>query len=76
MNNDKNKIKDNLYDLYAMYNQYKLLFNFWKQNQSMKTRDEIMDRFNYIKKNKINQRNELETLMWVIGEDKKHEFNY
>lgn len=63
------KIKDNLYDLYASYNQHKLLYAFWKQNRQMKTKDEIKDRFDYIKKNKINQRNELETLMWVLGED-------
>lgn len=65
----KGVIKDNLYDLYDLYNQHKLLFKFWKQNRSIKTKEEIKDRINYIIKNKIKQRNEIETLLWVIGED-------
>ena len=65
----KGVIKDNLYDLYDSYNQHKLLFEFWKQNRSIKTKEEIKDRINYIIKNKIKQRNEIETLLWVIGED-------
>lgn len=65
----KGVIKDNLYDLYDSYNQHKLLFEFWKQNRAIKTKEEIKDRINYIIKNKIKQRNEIETLLWVIGED-------
>lgn len=65
----KGVIKDNLYDLYDSYNQHKLLFEFWKQNRDIKTKEEIKDRINYIIKNKIKQRNEIETLLWVIGED-------
>lgn len=66
-------IKDNLYDLYASYHQHKLLFEFWKQNNSIKTKEEVEQRLEYIKKNKIKQRNELETLLWVLGEDNKIE---
>jgi len=66
---DKNIIRDNLYDLYDSYNQHKLLFEFWKQNHTIKTKKEMKDRIDYIIKNKIKQRNEIETLLWVIGED-------
>lgn len=63
------EIKDNLYDLYSVYQQYKALFNYYQQNKSMKTRDEISNRIEYIKKNKIKQKSELETLLWVLGLD-------
>lgn len=63
------EIKDNLYDLYSVYQQYKALFNYYQQNKSMKTRDEISERIEYIKKNKIKQKSELETLLWVLGLD-------
>lgn len=63
------EIKDNLYDLYSVYQQYKALFNYYKQNKSMKTREEISERIEYIKKNKIKQKNELETLFWVLNID-------
>lgn len=61
------EIKDNLYDLYSVYQQYKALFNYYQQNKSMKTREEISERIEYIKKNKIKQKNELETLLWVLN---------
>lgn len=63
------EIKDNLYDLYSVYKQYKALFNYYQQNKSMKTREEISERIEYIKKNKIKQKNELETLFWVLNID-------
>lgn len=63
------EIKDNLYDLYSVYQQYKALFNYYQQNKSMKTREEISERIEYIKKNKIKQKNELETLFWVLNID-------
>lgn len=62
------EIKDNLYDLYALYRQHKALFEFWQSFQGMKSVDDIKERIEYIKKHKIKQRNELETLLWVIGE--------
>ncbi len=61
-------IKDNLFCLYDSYNQHKLLFNYYQANKDMKTKQEIKERIEYIKKNKIKQRDELSTLMWVIGE--------
>lgn len=63
------EIKDNLYDLYSVYQQYKALFNYYQQNKSMKTREEMSERIEYIKKNKIKQKNELETLLWVLNID-------
>ena len=63
-----NQIKDNLYDLYGSYNQHKLLFKFWKDHKDIKGKDEILERVEYIKKNKLKQRNELETLLWVLNE--------
>ena len=64
----KGDIKDNLYDLYASYNQHKKLFEFWQAFQGMKNVNEIKERIQYIKKYKVKQRNELETLLWVINE--------
>lgn len=63
-----NEIKDNLFDLYASYHQHKALFEFYQQNKKMRTVEEIKERIEYIKKNKVKQRNELEVLMWVIKE--------
>lgn len=60
------EIKDNLYDLYASYSQHKALFEYYQQNKSMRTKEEIAERIEYIKKNKISQRNELESLLWVL----------
>lgn len=67
MNNDG--IKDNLHDLYASYGQHKQLFEFWKKYQHIKSEEDIRARIEYLKKNpKINQRTELETLLWLICE--------
>ncbi len=63
------KIQDNLKPLYSCYAQYKLLFDFYQGNKSMRSKEEIQERIEYLKKNpKINQRNELESLMWVLNE--------
>lgn len=71
MRNDE--IKNSLYPLYDVYHQYKLLFEFWKSFQGMKSVNEIKERITYLTKHKVKQRNELETLLWVIGE--MHEEN-
>ena len=63
-----NETKDNLYDLYASYKQHKQLYEFWKKYRKIKNEDEIRERIEYLKKNKIKQRNELETLMWILNE--------
>ena len=73
MNND---IKDNLYDLYASYNHHKALFNFWKKYKNIKNEDDIRERMEYLKKNKVKQRNELETLLWVLKEVDYEENQY
>lgn len=65
----KDEIKDNLYDLYSVYHQYKLLFEFWKKYQNIKNEDDIRERLEYLKRNpKIMQRTELETLLWLLNE--------
>ena len=64
-----------MYDLYASYNQHKLLFEFYKDHQNVKGIDEIKNRIEYITKNKIKQRDEISTLLWVIGES-SDEINY
>lgn len=61
------EIKDSTSDLWRLVDQHKSLFEYYKQNKSMRTREEIKQRIEYIKKNKISQRNELESLMWVLG---------
>lgn len=61
-------IKDNLFDLYASYRQHKMLFDYYQANKDMKTKQEIKERIEYIKKNKLQQRDELSTLMWVLGQ--------
>lgn len=65
---EKKNIKENLFDLYSSYHQHIQLFEYWKHNKNLKTRDEILERIKYIQENKINQRNEIETLLWVLGE--------
>ena len=71
------KIKDTLYPLFDAYSQYKALYEYWyehehnkdkyKEEEPLKTRQELVDRINFIKKNKVNQRNEIETLLWVMS---------
>ena len=71
-----NEIKDNLYDLYASYRQHKQLFEFWKKYQNIKNEAEIRERIEYLKKNKIKQRNELETLLWILNEVDNEKIEY
>lgn len=67
MSNDN--IKDNMYALYEVYSQYKLLYNFYQKYKSIKNEDDIRERIEYLKKNpKITQRTELETLLWIMNE--------
>lgn len=65
------RIKGNLCDLYACANQYKLLFNYYEQHKNLKSEQEIEQRINYILKNKIKQKDEISTLLWVIGKNRK-----
>lgn len=61
------EIKDNMFDLYALYNQHVRLFNFYKARKKMKSEDEILDRIKYISKHHVKQKNEIEALLWVLG---------
>lgn len=66
---NKDNIKDNMYALYEVYNQYKLLYNFYQKYKSIKNEEDIKERIEYLKKNpKCKQRSEIECLMWVISE--------
>lgn len=66
-----NNIKDNMYDLWNMVNQYKALYNFYQSFKNMKNADDIRERIEYLKKNPgCKQRDELSTLLWVIDEVK------
>lgn len=72
-------VKDNLYDLWSVMNQYKYLYNYyWERENSglkIKTRKQIEDRIRYIIKHKVKQQGEIETLLWVIGVNSIDEIN-
>lgn len=65
----KDNIKDNLYALYEVYSQYKLLYAFYQENKDIKSANDIKDRIEYLKKNpKCKQKTEIECLLWILGE--------
>ena len=65
------KIQDNLKPLYSCYAQYKMLYGYFQENKSMRSKEEIQERIEYLKKTpKRIQRTELETLLWLISEVK------
>ena len=66
-----NKIKDNLFDLYSLVQQHKALYEYYQKHKSIKSELEIQQRIDYILKNKIKQKDEVSTLLCVIGKDKK-----
>ena len=66
-----NKIKDNLFDLYTLVHQHKALYEYYQKHESIKSEIEIKERIEYILKHKIKQKDEVSTLLWVIGKDKK-----
>lgn len=62
-------IQDNLRPLYNCYAQYKMLFDYYQDNKTMRSKEEIKERIEYLKNNpKISQRTELETLLWLVSE--------
>ena len=64
-----NNIKDNMYALYEVYNQYKLLYNFYQKYKSIRNEKDIRERMEYLKKNpKCKQKTEIETLLWLLNE--------
>ena len=66
---NKEEIKDNMYALYEVYSQYKLLYNFYQKYKSIKNEEDIRERIEYLKKNpKCKQRTELERLLRLLGE--------
>ena len=66
---NKDSIKDNMYALYEVYNQYKLLYNFYQKYKSIKNEEDIRERIEYLKQNpKCSMRTELETLLWLLNE--------
>lgn len=66
---NKDNIKDNLYALYEVYSQYKLLYAFYQENKDIKSANDIKDRIEYLRKNpKCKQKTEIECLLWILGE--------
>ena len=55
--------------LYRYYKSYKFLYDYWEENKRERrvSDQEMKDRINYILKNKINQRDEISTLCWILG---------
>lgn len=78
MSRNDSGITPNLYALYDVYKFYKFLYDYWNTHQyDRKVSDEeIKSRIEYILKNKINQRDEISTLCWVLGEPDVREINY
>ncbi len=65
----KDNIKDNMYALYEVYSQYKLLYAFYQENKDIKSANDIKDRIEYLRKNpKCRQKTEIECLLWILGE--------
>lgn len=63
------KIQDNLKPLYSCYAQYKMLYDYYQDNKIMRSKEEIVERIEYLKKNpKCRQKTELECLLWLISE--------
>ena len=62
-------IKDNMYDLHALYRQHKNLFEYWQEHKKLKSESEIRARIQYILKNKVAQKDEISALLWVLGDD-------
>ena len=64
------QIQDNLKPLYRCYSQYKMLYDYYQQNKTIKSREEIQERLEYLRKNpKCNQKDEINTLLWILGEE-------
>lgn len=64
---DDNGIKYGLYDLYSVYNNYKKLHEAYFGNVGkLKRREQILARAKYVLKHGLKQKDELETLIWVL----------
>ena len=68
-----NRINLTLHCLYDLYKQHKLLFEFYMNHKDLKGEEEIRERIKYILKNKVKQKDEVSTLMWVLGENNENQ---
>ena len=60
---------NSLKPLYQIYTNYKELVSFYNDHQNIKGETVIRERIDYIMKNGIKGRTEVETLCWILGEN-------
>ena len=60
---------NSLRPLYQVYANYKELVSFYNSHQNIKGETEIRERIDYIMKNGVKGRTEVETLCWILGEN-------
>ena len=51
------------------YGDYKELYYFYLDHKDMVGKEELRERLEYIKKNGVKQRTEVETICWILGEN-------
>lgn len=59
----------NMYKMYDAYDDFKRLYQYYEENKSLVSASEMRERIEYIKKNGVKQRTEIETLCWILGEN-------
>lgn len=62
-------IEPSVSTLYWIIKSYKELNNFYEQYKNIRSEEEIRERIKYVLKNKLKQKNEVDTLKWVLGEN-------
>lgn len=64
--------------VYRYYLSYKYLYEYWEDHRKEfpVSKEEMRDRIKYILKNKINQRDEISTLCWILGEEDERKTKY
>lgn len=62
-------IEPSLGSVYWIIKSYKELVNFYEQYKNIRSEEEIRDRIKYVLKHKLKQKNEIDTLKWVLGEN-------
>lgn len=60
---------NSLKPLYQVYANYKDLVSFYNDHQNIKGEAVIRERIDYIMKNGVKGRTEIETLCWILGEN-------
>lgn len=59
-----------MYNMYGAYADFKKLYEFYESQKNLKvSADEMRERVKYILKRGVNQRTEIETICWILGED-------